>query len=326
MNPNRETTVLLVNLGSPNAPTPWEVMRFLRQFLGDKRVVEIPSLLWKGILYGLVLPIRSKKTAKLYQKIWTTSGSPLTVNTQKLTLRLKEKLSQILECPPNILYAMTYGFPNLSTVLKENLSEDTKKLIVIPLFPFYSATTTASIWDRLTQHFKNKRRLPSIHFINEYGAEPLFREGILKSIQDYWDANGTPERLLFSFHGLPKRNVRLKDPYVESCLEMGTSLRNMLKFPEKNIDFSFQSRFGYSEWVGPNTIDVVTKWAQSGIESVDVICPSFAVDCLETLEEIAIQTKEKFLFAGGKKLRYIPALNDHFYQINVLTDLILKFF
>lgn len=322
------TAILLVNLGTPDKPTPGSVYSFLSRFLSDPRVVDLPSIPWRILLHTLILPIRSFRLAKLYQSIWTSHGSPLKNHTERLCAALEKSLKKSEKITESwvLRHAMTYSNPNLKQVLKEIIKLPVARLIVIPLFPQFSSTTTLPIWDIITKTLKPHRVLPSIHFIHEYSNEISYIQTLSESITEFWNQHGQSKRLLFSFHGMPKRYSIMGDPYIQSCETLVKALAKMLKIPENFYEISFQSRFGYASWHTPTTEDVLTQWARQGIKSVDVISPSFAVDCLETLEEINIQMRHVFMNAGGEKYQYIPALNDKPAHVNALKALIEKFF
>lgn len=315
-----------MNLGTPQDPTFFAVRKFLRQFLWDPRVVEIPRLLWWLILQGIVLPFRTPRLVKLYRQIWTRDGSPLQVFTERLANKVAEHFSKRVTSEISVFYAMTYGTPTVKHALKQIEGLRVARLIVVPLFPQYSATTTGAVFDKLVDQLKSQRYIPSIHFVNDYAGEENYLQALAQSITQTWRAHGRSERLLFSFHGIPLRNEQLGDPYPERCKHVASRVAEILNIPENFWDFSFQSRFGFSPWRGPNTEERLLKWAGEGVKSVSVISPSFAVDCLETLEELDIKNRKCFLNAGGECYHYIPALNDTSNHTQVLTSLIENFF
>jgi len=321
-----QTVVLLVNLGTPHAPTALGVLRFLREFLWDPRVIRVPRILWWLILWGLVLPLRSFRVARLYRKIWLPEGSPLQVFTARLAKALELHLQSRLAYPIPVLYGMTYGKNNLRSVLKAIQAWDVAHLIIIPLFPQYSATTTAAVFDKLAVHFKHLSYIPAVTFINEYSRELIYCQAIADSILEFWKSESPTERLLFSFHGIPVRYEQTGDPYPERCRIMAHTVAELLRIPKETWAAGFQSRFGFDAWVQPDSAQQLVQWAVSGVQSVTVISPSFSVDCLETLEELNIQNRQKFFEAGGKVFHYIPALNDSRAHLNVLTALVEKNF
>lgn len=327
MKPKSNTSVLLINLGTPEKPTAFAVYKFLSRFLSDPRVIELPKLIWRFFLYTIVLPIRSLSVAQLYKSIWTVDGSPLKVQTKRLcdalgnSLQKSEHLDTI-----KVFYAMTYSSPKLDIILKEILNQNISQLIILPLFPQYSSTTTAAAFDAIAKTLKAYRKLPSIYFIHEYANTDLYKKALSESITEFWNQHGRSERLLFSFHGIPKRYEDMGDPYRIQCEMLVEALVKILKIPENSYGISYQSRFGWNAWLKPSTTSLLQEWAINGIKSVDVISPSFAVDCLETLEEINIQMRQIFIKAGGHRYQYIPALNDKPAHVNVLKALIEKIF
>lgn len=352
------TAVLLVNLGTPEAPTPKAISKFLFHFLSDRRVVDLPRILWKAVLH-LILPFRSIKVSRMYQAIWRQEGSPLKIYTERLSIKLENALNEMAHndfnsplkasntslndynAPLNdskykmnndkipVFYAMTYSTPSITNVLRnilQNNKERITQLIVLPLFPQYSKTTTAAVWDKLTHEFKRQVFIPSIHFINEYANEVEYQKALAESITTFWSEHPKSERLLFSFHGVPKAIERGGDTYVKTCKNLAQAIAKILNIPENSYEISFQSRFGFSPWSEPQTAHVLSAWGALGIQSVDVISPSFAVDCLETLEELDKQMRKLFYASGGKCYQYIPALNDSDSHIRVLKKIIQKFF
>lgn len=324
-NSDFSTAVLLVNLGTPKAPTFFEVLKFLRSFLWDPRVVEVPRWIWWFILHGVVLPFRTRRSLKLYQQIWLPEGSPLQILTKQLAEALQIFLKEQLKKEIPIFYGMTYGSPNLKAALTKIKHINVSRLIVIPLFPHYSATTTAAVFDKLAIHFKKQRFIPSLTFVNEYAEEACYQSALVESIQEYWDIHGRSERLLFSFHGIPQQYAMAGDPYPDCCKRMAHHVAARLAIPGNSWGIGFQSRFGWSEWVKPYTDQQLIHWATRGVRTVDVISPSFSVDCLETLEELNIQNRNIFLSHGGDSFHYIPALNDSKRHQNVLLGLLQKF-
>lgn len=297
------TGILLVNLGTPDAPTPLAVFRYLGEFLSDRRVVEIPAWLWLPLLYGVILPMRSRKTAKNYQKIWTKEGSPLLVNSQKLVKSL-EATGQ------HVALAMRYGKPSIAKVLATLQQKKIDKLIILPLFPQYSSTTTASVFDAVSKELQQWRSLPELVMINNYASHPAYIAALTENIQKHWQEQEKASHLVISFHGLPKRNITAGDPYQEQCLQTTRLLTQSLGLHEDQYTVVFQSRFGRAEWLQPYCDETLMAMPKRGIKRVDVVCPGFAVDCLETLEEIAKTNAELFYKTGGEYFRYIPALND----------------
>ncbi|MBS0359300.1 MAG: ferrochelatase, partial [Proteobacteria bacterium] len=299
------TGVLITNLGTPTEPTPTAVKKYLKEFLSDRRVIEIPRLLWWPILHGFILPFRSRSSAKAYEKIWQKEGSPLRVITEQQANGLQKILQEKYGDKIIVAYAMRYGTPSIEEQLCYLKKQSIKRLIVLPLYPQYSATTTASTFDAVAKVLKNWRYIPETHFINQYYDNPLYIEAISQSIQTYWAQHPRSKKLLISFHGLPKRNFELGDPYYCFCHKTARLIAESLQLSSEQWALCFQSRFGKAEWLQPYTDATLIQCAKEGIESVDIICPGFAADCLETLEEISIRYREVFLEAGGKQFQYI---------------------
>jgi ferrochelatase len=315
--------VLLANLGTPDAPTPRAVRRYLNQFLNDRRVIEMPRAAWWPILYGFVLPLRPRRSAAAYRKIWYENGSPLLVHSKEQRAALESALDKRLGAHVEVALGMRYGRPSIATALGELKRGGCERIIVLPLYPQYSATTTGSTFDAVAGDLRGRRELPALDFINEYHDRPEYIDALASSVREFRAENGTGEKLLLSFHGLPQRNVDLGDPYQEQCRTTAARLAAKLELGDDAWRVSFQSRLGAAAWLKPYTVDTVREWAAAGVETIDVICPGFAADCLETLEEIAIRNAEYFRAAGGQTLRYIPALNARADHIAFLADLVM---
>ncbi|MCD9048065.1 ferrochelatase [Luteimonas sp. MHLX1A] len=290
--------VLLVNLGTPEAPTPDAVRRYLLEFLSDRRVVSLPPLLWQPILRGAVLPLRCKRVAALYADIWMEGGSPLLVHTRGLAERVAERLPGI-----RVGHAMRYGTPSLARELERLKDEGARRVLVLPLYPQYSTTTTASVDD-----VARRAALP-VHVVQDYHLDPGWVEAVAASIRAAWQVQPRGEKLLFSFHGIPQRVVDAGDPYELQCRASTVAIARALGLADDGIMLTFQSRFGREKWLQPYTDATMRALGDSGVKHIDVVCPGFAVDCLETLEEIALQNAELFREHGGETLRYIPCLN-----------------
>lgn len=315
----KKTGVLLVNLGSPASPKTGDVRRFLREFLGDPRVVNLPRPLWWLILNLFVLPFRPKKSAHAYQSIWTDQGSPLVVFTQQLTDKLHTLYGNqqlLIDC------AMRYGKPALRDKLQDFKKQGVDEIVILPLYPQYSSTTTASIFDVVAETFLGWRHLPGLHFISDFHQHPSYIEAIAASIRQHWHTHGQAELLLMSFHGLPAKLTEWGDPYFHQCQTTGRLIAEQLGLNDQQWQLVFQSRFGKAEWLKPYCVEVLRDLPKQGIKNVDVVCPGFSVDCLETLEEIAIANREIFLEAGGNNYRYIACLNDSDAHVEVMYDLI----
>jgi ferrochelatase len=315
----RKAGVLLVNLGSPDAPTPSKIRRYLREFLGDPRVVNLPRSLWWVILNFIVLPFRPRKAAKAYREIWTEKGSPLIFFTRFLSEKLLENLA---DKNVTVEYAMRYGKPVLADKLNAFHARNVDEIIILPLYPQYSSTTTASVYDAVDEVVKSWRHIPSLRFISDYHDHDAYIEAVADSIKRYWQKHGRNELLLMSFHGLPAKLTELGDPYYHQCQKTAALIAERLSLHDNQWKLVFQSRFGKAEWLKPYCLEVLQDLPQQGSQEVDIVCPGFAVDCLETLEEIAIANKEVFLQAGGKSYRYIPALNDSDIHIKLMLDLL----
>ncbi|MCP4407150.1 MAG: ferrochelatase [Gammaproteobacteria bacterium] len=323
---NRKSSigVLLVNLGTPDAPTTTAVRRYLAQFLWDPRVVEIPRILWWPILHLIILNTRPAKSAKLYRKIWTAQGSPLLINSQRQCEAIADRLQQRFQNRIVVSLAMRYGQPSISEGLEQLYEAGADKLLVLPLYPQYSATTTASTFDALADEMKTRRKLPEIRFVYGYCDEPSYIKALAARIEQGWRYNGRAKLLLLSYHGLPRRCHELGDPYYRECHKTSKLLAELLGLEDTQWRISFQSRLGRLEWLKPYTDKTLEQLPAEGIKSVDVFCPGFAADCLETLEEIAMGNRQRFLAAGGEQFSYIPALNDSAEHIDALTSLILR--
>lgn len=314
--------VLVANLGTPDAPTSSAVRRYLRQFLSDPRLIELPRWLWLMILNLVILVIRPSRSAKAYAKIWTDEGSPLLTISERLVEKLGRAIPEHNGQEVLVELGMSYGSPSLLSALDTLHASNISELVVLPLYPQYSATTTASVFDQIAVWLKRTRRIPSISLINAYHDRPDYIEALAKSIEDYWAKNERGDRLLLSFHGIPRRYLDSGDPYHCHCYKTARLLATRLKLSDADYTVSFQSRVGKEEWLRPYTDELLGEWGVSGTGVIDVICPGFSIDCLETLEEIALQNRELYLKAGGKDLRYIPSLNDSDAHVEMLSNLL----
>lgn len=314
-----QTGVLLVNLGTPEAPTPRALRTYLAEFLGDRRVIDYPRWLWWPILQ-VILAIRPRRSAHAYARIWTTAGSPLRVLSEALTEALQAELAGQAQ----VALAMRYGAPSVLTQVTALQARGVRRLLVLPLYPQYSATSTGGVIDAVADTLKALRWPPELRLINDYHDDPAHIEALAQRIERWWREHGRGERLLLSFHGIPERYVRLGDPYLAQCQATARQLRERLRLNESELLVSFQSRVGRERWLEPYTDATVRRLGGEGIRRLDVACPGFAVDCLETLEEIAMQNREFFQAAGGEELRYIPALNDTPEQVASLAALLRR--
>ncbi len=317
------TAVVLVNLGTPDAPTAPALRRYLAEFLADPRVVETPRWLWWLILHGVILRIRPARSARAYATVWTERGSPLLFGSQALTDAVQARLDNTLGADaPTVKLAMSYGNPNLAAVLEELRARGMRRLLVVPLYPQYSGSTTASVFDAVSRQLQRWRWIPELRFVTEYYREPGYVQALAASVREHWQAHGRSERLLLSFHGIPGRYLVNGDPYYCQCQVTARLLRETLGLGEQELHVSFQSRVGREPWLQPYTDQTLVAWARSGVRRVDVMCPGFAIDCLETLEEIAGQNAEAFVHAGGERLSYIPALNHRPDHVETIAQLI----
>ncbi|WP_266170340.1 ferrochelatase [Dyella subtropica] len=319
-----KTGVLLVNLGTPEAPTAKALRPYLAEFLSDPRVIEYPRWLWLLILHGVILRIRPPRSAHAYGRIWTPQGSPLRVGSEALAAGLQAELDQRAPSPVRVALAMRYGQPSVAHQIEQLQRDGVRRLLVLPLYPQYSATSTGSVIDAVADSFKTLRWPPELRVVNDYHDDPGHIEALAQSIERWWAANGRGDKLLLSFHGIPERYVAAGDPYFQQCRTTVQLLRERLGLDETQLLLSFQSRVGRERWLHPYTDATVRELAAQGVKRLDVACPGFAVDCLETLEEIAMQNRDFFVEAGGQELRYIPALNDSRDQITSLADLALR--
>jgi len=315
------TGVLLVNMGTPDAPTAAALRPYLAEFLWDPRVIEEPRLKWWLILNGIILRTRPRRSAKLYQKVWTNEGSPLLVYSKRQARGLQTVLQQRLGSPVEVALGMRYGNPSIPSALAQLKKLGARKVLVLPLYPQYSGTTTASGFDAIVDELKTWRWIPELRFVNNYHDDAGYINCLAESIEKKWDVEGEPEKLLLSFHGIPKRYLMNGDPYHCQCLKTGRLISEKLGLTPDRYTVTFQSLFGKEEWIKPYTSDTLIEWAKSGIKKVDVICPGFTSDCLETIEEIEVENRDYFLNAGGEQYRYIPALNDRADFIETLANI-----
>ena len=314
------TAVLLVNLGTPDAPTPAALRRYLAEFLSDPRVVEIPRLVWWPILHGIILRTRPARSAAKYASVWMPEGSPLAVWTQ----RQAEALAQQMRGAGHALlvrHAMRYGSPGVPQVLSALRAEGATRVLVLPLYPQYAAATTASVADSVMQWALRTRRQPELRFVGEYHDDPGYIGALAKQLRAHWQVQGRAERLVLSFHGVPHRSLMLGDPYHCQCHATARRLGQALGLGPGEMVVTFQSRFGKARWLEPYTEPTLRELAAQGVRRVDVMCPGFVADCLETLEEIAQEAREAFLEAGGEQFRYVPCLNDSPHWVAALAAL-----
>ncbi len=314
--------VLITNLGTPDAPTAPAVRRYLAEFLWDRRVIELPRPLWWPILHGVILTTRPRRSAHAYAKIWTTEGSPLLAISRRQAAALQEVLTARCSGQVRVELAMRYGMPSIAGGLRNLRDAGAERIIVLPLYPQYSSPATASTFDAIAKEFKTWRWLPHFRFISSYHDDMRYLQALAQSIQSAWSQRTAPEKLLFSFHGLPKDYFLAGDPYFCQCQKTARMVAELLGLSANQWVVTFQSRLGPREWLTPYTDVTLRDLAKAGVASVDVICPGFAADCLETLEEIALQNRAFFLDAGGKTFNYITSLNDSAAHITALADII----
>jgi ferrochelatase len=304
------SAIVLVNLGTPDAPTRSAVRRYLKEFLSDPRVVEIPRRIWWFILHFLILPFRSGQSAAKYAMIWTRDGSPLRVHTEKQAALLQDMLEERGHDAVTVAYAMRYGTPSLPTVLDKLKAAGCDRIAILPAYPQYSGTTTGSIWDAVFQHYTQIRNVPELRLVKHYHDHEGYIDALRDAVLEHWDTHGRPEKLVMSFHGVPKRTLLLGDPYHCECQKTARLLADRLRLGPGDYIVTFQSRFGRAEWLQPYTAPTVVQLAREGVRKLDVICPGFVSDCLETLEEINMEVRREFEANGGEDYRYIPCLNE----------------
>jgi ferrochelatase len=314
--------VLLANLGTPDSPSPRDVRRYLKQFLWDRRVVELPRPLWWAVLNLIILNTRPRRSARAYAKVWTDEGSPLLVISRRQHAALQQALETRLDVPVRVALAMCYGNPSIAAGLAELREAGVRRVLVLPLYPQYSATSGAAIFDAVTQELQRWRAVPELRFIADYYDHPGYIAALAESVREYQAEHGTPDKLLMSFHGIPQEYADKGDPYPCQCEVTAERLARELGLEQVQWQFSFQSRLGPKDWLKPYTDQTLEMLGKQGVRSVQVICPGFSADCLETLEEIAMENRDVFLEAGGVDYRYIPCLNDRPGHIDFLAQLV----
>jgi ferrochelatase len=316
--------VLLVNLGTPDSPSYFAVQRYLHQFLGDRRVIDTSRLIWLPLLYGIILPFRPIRTVRKYRKIWMHSGSPLLVYSKRLAAKVGSMLEQQLGEGVVVALGMTYGNPSIASAIKALAEQQVKRLLVLPLYPQYSSSTTGSVFDRASAALQRWRWLPETRFVNDYYDDEGYIEALTASIQQHWTKVGERSHLLFSYHGIPAVYVREGDPYRDQAEATTRLVVSRLGLAEGDYSHCYQSRFGSVVWLQPYTEDTLKQLAGRGLRKLTIVSPSFAVDCLETLEECAIEYRDKFLELGGEKLTLVPALNDEDRHASALADIVRR--
>jgi ferrochelatase len=318
------TGILITNLGSPDEPTPTAVRRYLKEFLWDPRVVEIPRPIWWVILHAFILTTRPAKSAHAYRQVWGDDGSPLLSNSRRQRDALQARLAQRFQGPVKVVLGMRYGNPPIASALEQLRAANAQRILVLPLYPQHSAATTASTLDAVAMTLEHWRYVPDLRFIASYHDHPGYIGAVADSIQRFWDDHGKPQRLLFSFHGMPKRTLLAGDPYHCHCQKTARLVAEHLGLATDEWLVAFQSRFGREEWLRPYANETLERLGKEGLRSIDVVCPGFSADCLETLEEMAMQNKDVFQRAGGGDYRYIPALNDTPGHIEALADIVAR--
>lgn len=316
-----KTAILLINLGTPQAPTPQSVRRYLKQFLADRRVIEIPRAIWLPILHGFVLNTRPRKSARKYASIWTTEGSPLKVHTEAQARLLRDYLGLQGRTPLIVDFAMRYGDPSISHALARLKSEGCEHVLVLPMYPQYASSTTASALDQVAEFLQRTRNVPEIRLVKHFHDHPGYIRALASLVQEHWRQSGPPDKLIMSFHGLPRYTLARGDPYHCECQKTARLLAEELGLADHRWQIAFQSRFGRTEWLKPYTASILADCGKLGLEHVDVICPGFVADCLETLEEIGIEGKGAFLGGGGKEFHLLPCLNERDDWIRALAEI-----
>ena len=318
-----KTGVLLVNLGTPDAPTAQALRPYLKEFLSDPRVVEIPKPVWWLILNGIILNLRPKQSAEKYAQVWTPEGSPLLVHTQRQAKMLQGYLGERVKSPLLVDCAMRYGNPSIASVLAKLKEQGCDRILVLPLYPQYAASSTATVCDVVFAELQRMRNAPALRTVKHFHDHPGYIAALAQSVRDYWMQNGRPDCLVMSFHGVPRFSLDRGDPYHCECQKTGRLLAEALGLAPQQYRITFQSRFGRAEWLQPYTAATLEQLGKQGIRRVDVICPGFVADCLETLEEIAMEGKAIYLGAGGKEYCFIPCLNERDDWIQALADIAL---
>ncbi len=320
-----KTAVLLVNLGTPDAPTARAVRPYLKEFLSDPRVVEIPRAIWWLILNGIILNVRPKKSAAKYAGIWMPEGSPLKFHTERQTRLLQQRLQERADGIPLVVdYAMRYGNPSVASVLNKLKAQNCQRILLLPLYPQYAASAAATAFDAVFNELLKMRNMPALRTVKHFHDDPGYIQASAQNIREYWMRHGRPDKLVMSFHGVPSYTRDKGDPYHCECLKSGRLIAEELGLNKEQYIVSFQSRFGKAEWIKPYTTATLKDLGQLGTRRVDVVCPGFVADCLETLEEIAQEGKEDFQHAGGGEYHYIPCLNERSDWIDALGELVLK--
>jgi len=315
--------ILLINLGTPDRPTAKSIRRYLSEFLSDRRVIELPPWLWQIILQGVILTVRPRKLAPRYESIWLDAGSPLLVYSQAQAAGLRQALAG-KGIDAQVALGMRYGNPSVASAFDALRARGCGRILVVPMYPQYAASTTATAVDAVMAHAARLRDQPELRFIKRYYHDSAYIDALAGQVRHYWSEHGKPERLVLSFHGLPRRSIELGDPYRRDCMATAALLKQRLGEDGDRVYVAFQSRFGAQKWLEPYTEPTLRQWARQGITQVDVMCPGFLADCLETLEEIQMQCRDAFLAEGGRQFRYLPCLNDQPAWIDALAGLVMR--
>lgn len=314
--------VLLVNLGTPEKPTSQAVRAYLSEFLNDPRVIELSPIKRRLLVHGLILRVRPRRTARLYRSIWTDAGSPLLVQSEKLAEGLRNSLPARLFGPVSVGLGMTYGKPSVLEAVDQLIRGGAERLLVLPLYPQYSGASTGASFDAVARALQKQRWVPDLRFVGKYHSQPRYIEALASTIQQSIKNVGETERLLFSFHSMPRASLLKGDPYFCQCHQTARLVAEAMGLPSSQWDVSFQSRVGRAEWLGPATDEILTGWARGGVASAMVVCPGFAVDCLETLEEVDSRYRSLFLREGGSRFEYVNCLNARPIHVEALTEII----
>ena len=314
--------VLMINLGTPDAPTAKALRAYLKQFLSEPRIVEFPRWLWWFILNGIILNVRPAKSAKKYEQIWTSEGSPLRVHTARQTALVAALLEQQADSSLVVEYAMIIGNPSIAEKLQQMKVQGCDRILVLPLFPQYAASSTGCVLDGVFSELRKMRNIPDIRTVRHYHDDPGYIAALAQNVRDYWEKHGQPDKLIISFHGVPRKTLEMGDPYHCECQKTGRLLAEALELADDRYQICFQSRFGFAQWLGPYTAEILAELGKQKTGRVDVVCPGFVSDCLETLEEIALEGKAIFTGAGGGEFHYIPSLNEHPLWIEAIRNII----
>lgn len=317
-----KTGVLLVNLGTPDAPDAKSLRIYLKQFLSEPRIIEFPRWLWWFILHGIILTIRPAKSAKKYAQIWLPEGSPLKIHTERQTEQVAALLKEQLSTSLVVEYAMIIGTPSIAEQLQRLKAQGCSRILVLSLFPQYAASSSGCVLEGVFTELSKMRNIPDIRTVKHYHDHSDYIAALAQNIRDYWGKHGKPNKLIISFHGVPRKTLEKGDPYYCECQKTGRLLAAALALTDDQYQICFQSRFGFSKWLSPYTAEVIKELGQQKTKRIDVVCPGFVADCLETLEEIAIEGKEIFIEAGGEEFHYIPSLNEHPEWIKALGNII----